>query len=75
MIEKLKSDATAAMRNKGYEELLRVNENKEKTLIYTKNGANGVNEYLILNHKSDEFNAILIVGRITPADIRKIIDD
>lgn len=73
MAAKLREDATKNLRLKGYEELLRVNEGDEKTGIFMKTGEKNVNEYLIINQETDEFNAILITGRITPSDIQKMV--
>lgn len=72
MAEKMANDLTKDLRKNDYEELLRVNESKEKTMIYMKSGKNGLNEYLLINQEPDEFNIIRIVGTITPADIQKV---
>ncbi len=74
MAAKLSKDAAASIDTKGCEELLSVNEGKERTKIYMKKNANDVNQYLILNEDKSEFNAILITGKITPADIRAMIN-
>lgn len=73
MADKLKNDATKNLRLKGYEELLRVNEGDEKTMIYMKADKRNINEYLIINQEPDEFNAILITGSISPSDIQGMI--
>lgn len=72
MIAKLKKEISAVS-TKGYEELLKVNDNGERTVIYLNSGANGSNSYLIINEEKNEFNAILINGKITPADIRGMV--
>lgn len=69
---KLKEEISKAVDTKSYEVLVKVNEGKERTVIYMKSEENGQNEYLILNGDEGNFNAILIEGKITPADIRKI---
>ena len=74
MAAKLSKDAAASIDTKGCEELLSVNEGKERTKIYMKKNANDVNQYLIPNEDKSEFNAILITGKITPADIRAMIN-
>ena len=75
MAAKLSKDAAASIsESKRCEELLSVNEGKERTKIYMKKNANDVNQYLILNEDKSEFNAILITGKITPADIRAMIN-
>lgn len=72
MIAKLKKDLSS-ISTKGYEELLKVNDNGERTVIYLNSGANGSNSYLIINEEKNEFNAILINGRISPTDIRGMV--
>lgn len=74
MARKLKSELSKIVVDGGYELLVKVNEGKEKTNIYMKSDANGVNDYLIVNEDSSDFNAILIVGTLTPADIKKMTD-
>lgn len=74
IVGKLKNDISKSLRPKEYEELLKVNEGKEKTMIYMKSGKNGLNEYLIISHESDEFNIIQIIGTISPNDIQKVVN-
>lgn len=75
MAGKLKKDAKTMINTKEYEELVRVNQGKEKTNIYMKTSPQGINEYLILNEDKSEFNAILITGKLTPADVQKMVND
>jgi len=75
LAEKLQSDLKKDLKVKDYEELLKVNEGKEKTMIYMKTGKNGVNEYLIINQETGEFNAIQIMGKITPDDIQNMVNE
>lgn len=74
LVSKLRKDLSSSFNSKEYEELLRVNEGKEKTVIYMKTSPSGVNEYLILSEEANELNAILITGKITPSDIQKAIN-
>lgn len=70
---KIMNAMNKALKNSTYEDLLRVNEDKEKTRIYMKSDKNNLNEYLIINDGADSFNAIRITGRITPADVQNIV--
>jgi len=72
MITTLKKDITK-ISTKGYEELLKVNDNGERTVIYMTTNSTGVNSYLIINEEKSEFNAILITGKITPSDIKDVV--
>ncbi len=69
IIATLKKDISK-ISTKGYEELLKVNDKGERTVIYMTTGSTGVNSYLIINEEKSEFNAILITGKITPSDIK-----
>lgn len=71
IIATLKKDI-AKISTKGYDELLKVNDKGERTVIYMTTGSTGVNSYIIINEEKNEFNAILITGRITPSDIKGI---
>jgi len=72
--EKLKNDISKKLRPEEYEEMLKVNEGKEKTMIYMKSGDKEINEFLIINQESREINIIQIIGKITPNDIQKIVN-
>lgn len=73
MVRKLKADADKVVASGGYEVLVKVSEGKEKTNIYMKSDKD-VNEYFILNEEPDDFNAILIVGKLTPEDVQKMVN-
>ncbi len=72
MASKLSADASKMIGKEKCELLFKVNEESEETVIYLRQGANEVNEYMIVNEEPSQFNAILIRGKITPEDIRKM---
>ncbi|MDE6609180.1 MAG: DUF4252 domain-containing protein [Muribaculaceae bacterium] len=74
MARKLKTDADKVLNANGYEVLVKVSEGKEKTNIYMKSDDKGVNEYFIVNEEPGDFNAILIVGKLTPEDVQKMVN-
>ena len=69
---KLRTDADKVIKEGKYELLVKVSEGKEKTNIYMKSDKEGMNEYIILNGSPNDFNAILIEGTLTPADVQKM---
>ena len=69
---KLRTDADKVIKECKYELLVKVSEGKEKTNIYMKSDKDGMNEYIILNGSPNDFNAILIEGTLTPADVQKM---
>lgn len=73
MVSKLKPELTKTVKSSAYEQLVNVNEGKEHTSIYMKSGENGIYDYLIVNEDPGQFNAILIVGKLTPADVQKMM--
>lgn len=73
MVSKLKPELAKAVKSSAYEQLVNVNEGKENTNIYMKSGDKGVYDYLIVNEDPSKFNAILIVGTLTPADVQKMM--
>lgn len=56
-----------------YEELMRINDNGDKTTIYLKRGKNEKKEFVLLNDEKDEFNIIVISGDLTLQEIQQII--
>lgn len=73
MAVKLQKDVSAHFSPNGFEELMRVNEGKEKTAIYIKSNDNDTNEYVIINAEPTEFNLIQIVGTLKPSDVQGMI--
>lgn len=73
IIAKLKKEVAYIRPQNGYEELMRVNDNGEKTTIYLKRGKNEKKEFVLLNDEKDEFNIIAITGDLTLQEIQQII--
>lgn len=63
---------TTAQTSKGYEILVKVNENGQKTDIFQKSIGNNKMEYLIRVSEPSELTLIQITGNITADDIRKM---
>jgi len=57
----------------GYEELMRVRENGEKTTIYFKDKKGQKKEFVLLVDEKDEFTIISIVGDLTLQEIQGMI--
>ena len=57
----------------GYEELMRVRENGEKTTIYFKDKMGQKKEFVLLVDEKDEFTIISIVGDLTLQEIQGMI--
>lgn len=61
--------------NNGYEELMRVRENGEKTTIYFKDKKGKKKEFVLLVDEKDEFTIISIVGDLTLKEIQGMIQN
>ena len=57
-----------------YESLMNVNEADEHNSIYMKKFAGGLNQYVLLNVEKDETRVIVLTGKLTVDDIRKITE-
>lgn len=57
-----------------YESLMNVNEADEHNSIYMKQFAGGMNQYVLLNVEEDETRVIVLTGKLTVDDIRKITE-
>ncbi|MDO4181269.1 MAG: DUF4252 domain-containing protein [Bacteroidales bacterium] len=73
IIAKLKKEVAYIRPQNGYEELMRVNDNGDKTTIYLKRGKNEKKEFVLLNDEKNEFNIIVITGDLTLQEIQQII--
>lgn len=72
MMTKMDKELAAEIKKDSYEILLSAKDGGEKTVIYLKTDANGVNDYLIVAQEPDELSIILISGTLTPADIQNM---
>ena len=74
IIDKLRKETSGINTRNGYEELMRVREDGEKTTIYFKDGKKDKKEFVLLVDKKDEFTIISIVGDLTLQEIQGIIN-
>ena len=74
IVDKLRKETSHINTRNGYEELMRVREDGEKTTIYFKDGKKDKKEFLLLQDAKDEFTIISIVGDLTLQEIQGIIN-
>ena len=74
IINKIRKETSGINTRNGYEELMRVREDGEKTTIYFKDGKKDRKEFVLLVDEKDEFTIISIVGDLTLQEIQGIID-
>ena len=74
IIDKLRKETSVINTRNGYEELMRVREDGEKTTIYFKDGKKDKKEFVLLLDEKDEFTIIFIVGDLTLQEIQGIIN-
>ena len=73
IIDKLRKETSSINTRNGYEELMRVREDGEKTTIYFKAGKKDKKEFVLLRDEKDEFTILSIVGDLTLQEIQGII--
>ena len=73
IIDKLRKETSGINTRNGYEELMRVREDGEKTTIYFKDGKKNKKEFVLLVDEKDEFTIISIVGDLSLQEIQGII--
>ena len=73
IIDKLRKETSGINTRNGYEELMRVREDGEKTTIYFKDGKKDKKEFVLLVDEKDEFTIISIVGDLSLQEIQGII--
>ena len=74
IVDKLRKETSHINTRNGYEELMRVREDGEKTTIYFKDGKKDKKEFVLLQDSKDEFTIISIVGDLTLQEIQGIIN-
>lgn len=74
IIAKLKKETEFINPKNGYEELMRINDEGEKTTIYLKHDKSGKKEFVLLNNEKSEFTIIVITGNLTLQEIQGIIN-
>lgn len=60
---------------KGYEEMVKVNDDGEKVLILTKNQKDRIREILILNASLTDAAIVLLKGSILQSDLEQMVSD
>ena len=73
IISKLRKETADINTQNGYEELMRVRENGEKTTIYLKDKKGKKKEFVLLVDEKDELTIISIVGDLTLQEIQGMI--
>ena len=73
IIDKLRKETSGINSRNGYEELMRVREDGEKTTIYFKDGKKDKKEFVLLVDEKNEFTIISIVGDLSLQEIQGII--
>ena len=74
IVDKLRKETSHINTRNGYEELMRVREDGEKTTIYFKDGKKDKKEFVLLVDGKNEFTIISIVGNLTLQEIQGIIN-
>ncbi|MBE6274730.1 MAG: DUF4252 domain-containing protein [Bacteroides sp.] len=72
-INKLRKETAHINAQNGYEELMRVREDGEKTTIYFKDSKGKKKEFILLTDEKDEFTIISITGDLTLQEIQGIL--
>ena len=72
IIEQLRKETKDINTKNGYEELMRVREDGEKTTIYFKELKKGNSEFVLITDEKDEFTIISIIGDLTLKEIQEI---
>ena len=75
IISKLRKETADINTKNGYEELMRVREDGEKTTIYFKDQKGKKKEFVLLVDEKDEFTIISIVGNLTLEEIQGMIQN
>ena len=75
IVDKLRKETSHINTRNGYEELMRVREDGEKTTIYFKDGKKDKKEFVLLLDEKDEFTIISIVGDLTLQEIQGIVNN
>ena len=74
IVSKLRKETADINTKNGYEELMRIREDGEKTTIYFRDKKNEKKEFVLLTDEKDELTIISIVGDLTLEEIQGIIN-
>lgn len=75
IIVQLRKETKDINTKNGYEELMRVREDGDKTTIYFKERKKGNNEFILITDEKDEFTIISIVGDLTLKEIQEMMNE
>ena len=75
IIEQLRKETKHINTKNGYEELMRVRDDGEKTTIYFKEQKKGNNEFILITDEKDEFTIISIAGDLTLQEIQDMMNE
>ena len=75
IVDKLRKETSHINTRNGYEELMRVREDGEKTTIYFKDSKKEKKEFVLLQDAKNEFTIISIVGDLTLQEIQGIVNN
>ena len=75
IIEKLRKETKNINTKNGYEELMKIRDDGDKTAIYFKEKKKGNNEFVLITEEEDEFTIISITGNITLQEMQKIVKE
>ena len=73
MVRTIKAEAVASF-ERGHEEMMRMHDGDEQTIIYCRSLGRGINEFVLMETERDEINIINIQGRITLSDIKHLAE-
>lgn len=74
LIPKIRKELEYIHPRNGYEELLRVNDEGDRTTIYLKKNKNGKKEFVLVNDEKNEFTVIVIMGNLTLQEIQGVVN-
>ena len=74
-IEKLREETRELVPTNGYEEIITIRDEGEKVSILFKELKENLSEFVLITDRSNEFNIISIVGKITLQDIQNMMDE
>lgn len=75
LVERIKRDAQAAYGKNGYEEMMRVNEDGERVVIYQRALKGGKSEFALFSVEDTELSIINISGTITLEDMKQFTEN
>ncbi len=75
LIPEIKKAAQSIYNRDQYEEMMRVNEDGQRVIIYQRPLKGGKNEFALLSVEEDQLNIINISGTITLEDMKQFTED